>query len=239
MIFASIRSLLLTAVALGGLIGQTPAPAPAKSADAKPADAKPAAIKLADVKPPQPAKAPEPAPPLVPEPSGVSSPAEVQSIYLLPMGSGLDQYLATQIVRHGFYRVVTDPSKADAILTDRIGRSFEMKIDELYPKPAPPPPPPEVKPSDDSKQSKDDEEAAKAEVSRRQTEAAMDKARTEWMASRSSFGRGHGTLYLVDRYNRNVLWSIYQPPKNSRSDELDRTAQRIVEELEKKVKPRK
>ena len=62
---------------------------------------------------------------------------QVQSVYILPMRSGMDQYLANKIVRHGTLLVVTDPQRADAILTDHIGASFERKLDELYPPPKP------------------------------------------------------------------------------------------------------
>jgi len=236
MIFASFRSLLLSAVALGGLLAQTQSPAPPKPADTQ----QPPATKAPE-QPPTPAPAPAPVqapapvpvPAPAPEPPGLSSPAEVHNVYLLQMGHGFDQYLATQIVRRGIYRVVTDASKADAILTDRIGRPLESKLDELYPKPQPP----EAKPVEEAKQT--DDEAAQAEATRRQTEAAMDKARNEWMATRSTYGRGRGTIYMVDRHNRNVLWSAYMPPKNTTPDELDHIAQKIVEDIVKWIKPPK
>jgi hypothetical protein len=47
----------------------------------------------------------------------------------------------------------------------------------------------------------------------------------------SSFGGGKGTLFLVDAHSRNVLWSVYEKPKNSSPDELDRTAKRVVTRL--------
>ena len=61
---------------------------------------------------------------------------QVQSVYILPMSSGMDQYLANKIVRQGLFQVLTDPQKADAILTDRIGEPFERKLQELYPPPS-------------------------------------------------------------------------------------------------------
>src|SRR5678809_764458 len=45
----------------------------------------------------------------------------VKTVYLLPMAGGLDQYLALQLTSGGVLQVVTDPKKADAILTDGIG----------------------------------------------------------------------------------------------------------------------
>jgi hypothetical protein len=60
--------------------------------------------------------------------SGVS---ETQSVYLLPMAGGLDQYLANRL--NGVFRVVTDPKLADAVMTDQLGEAFERKLAELYP----------------------------------------------------------------------------------------------------------
>ena len=67
---------------------------------------------------------------------------EVKTVYLLPMGSGLDQYLANWLTRIGRFEVVTDPAKADAIFTDRLGTAFEEKWKEMYPPPEPPKPEP-------------------------------------------------------------------------------------------------
>ena len=40
------------------------------------------------------------------------------------MGSGMDQYLANQLTNAGIFEVVTDPKKADAILTDNVRRGI-------------------------------------------------------------------------------------------------------------------
>ena len=135
--------------------------------------------------------------------------SQVQFIYLLPMGSGLDQYMANWLVRENVYRVVTDPQKADAVLTDQIGVPLQEKLLELYP----PPPPPE--PPEDEK--KKDEGGLKGDLSK----------------PRSTFSRGRGNVFLVDLKSRRVLWSIYERPKNSLPDELDKTSQRIVRQLKK------
>jgi hypothetical protein len=47
----------------------------------------------------------------------------------------------------------------------------------------------------------------------------------------SSFGKGKGTIFLVDAASRRVLWSTYEKPRNSSPQEQDRTAQRIVDRL--------
>jgi hypothetical protein len=143
---------------------------------------------------------------------GASSPQlqQVQSVYILPMGSGMDQFLANRLARFGKMQVVADPQHADAILTDRLGEPFEKKLDELYPAA------PVEKDTDD--------EDATATVK-------------EEPARIGSFSRGRGTFFLVDRKTRNVLWSTYERPKNGSPDELNRTAERVVNNLKHDLKP--
>src|SRR5262249_31480309 len=52
----------------------------------------------------------------------------------------------------------------------------------------------------------------------------------------SSFGRGKGTIFLVDLKSRAVLWSWYEKRMSSRPEMLDRTAARIVEQIKKQQK---
>ena len=54
-----------------------------------------------------------------------------QSVYLLPMASGLDQHLASRLAADGNVRVVTDVKLADAVFTDKLGEGFEGKLAEL------------------------------------------------------------------------------------------------------------
>src|SRR5580658_753766 len=58
--------------------------------------------------------------------------AAVKSVYLMPMSGGLDQYLAIRLTNGGAFQVVTDPQKADAIFTDRIGANFEQSLQDMY-----------------------------------------------------------------------------------------------------------
>jgi hypothetical protein len=44
-------------------------------------------------------------------------------------------------------------------------------------------------------------------------------------------GAPRGTIFLVDPRQRVVLWSTYSPAKNGSSAEMDRTANRIANEL--------
>jgi hypothetical protein len=129
----------------------------------------------------------------------------VQTVYLLPMANGLDQYVANRLAASGVFHVTTDPKKADAIFTDRLGEAFEQRLDSLLL-------PPVEKPSKESKA----EERAAPRV--------------------SSFSRSKGTVFLVDAATRAVLWSAYEPPKNTSPRELDRTAQRVVSALKQPVK---
>lgn len=137
----------------------------------------------------------------------------VGSVYILPMSSGMDQFLANRLTTMGVFQVVTDPQKADAVITDRIGESFQTKLDEVYPPPAPP------KPVKDEKSAKDDKKDRKDDLS------AGAVARV------SSFNTGKGNFFIVDRRSRNVLWSIYERPKDSTPGELTKTAEKVVKRL--------
>jgi hypothetical protein len=52
----------------------------------------------------------------------------------------------------------------------------------------------------------------------------------------SAFGRGKGTIFLVDLKSRAVIWSGYEGRIGSTPDLLDRTAVRIVREIKKQQK---
>src|SRR5258706_9413544 len=56
----------------------------------------------------------------------------VKTVYLLPMFSGLDQYLAVRLTTASVLQVVVDPQNADAVLTDHLGQSFEEQLDVMY-----------------------------------------------------------------------------------------------------------
>src|SRR2546422_549495 len=49
----------------------------------------------------------------------------------------------------------------------------------------------------------------------------------------STFGRGRGTIFLVDMKSRAVIWSAYEKPGKATSDVLDRTAAHIVQQIKK------
>ena len=143
---------------------------------------------------------------------------EVKSVYILRMGNGLDQYLASELVKHGVYTVTTDAQKADALLTDTLGEGFEKKFSELYPPPAPPPAAKKDEKDKDKKEEKKDGGLMGEPVQRMGT---------------STLGRAKGNIFLVDRKSRNLLWSMNRQPKHSGSAEMVNHARKIVEQLKK------
>jgi hypothetical protein len=52
-------------------------------------------------------------------------------------------------------------------------------------------------------------------------------------ADNSNMGRSKGMVFLVGTKSRQVLWSIYDLPKDASSKELDRIASAIVSRLRK------
>jgi hypothetical protein len=142
--------------------------------------------------------------------------AQVQSVYILPMSGGMHQHLTNRLVKLGLFQVVADPHRADTVLTDRLGAAFETQLtewDQIEAQRNPPPPPP-VKP-EAAKEEGDDSKPL--ELASRQVTAAIS--------------RGKGTLFLVDRRSRKVLWSTYQRSKSTQPDELERTAGRVADRL--------
>jgi hypothetical protein len=156
---------------------------------------------------------------------------EVKRVYILAMTASMDQFLASQLVKAGIFEVVTDPKKADAIITDRVGESFENKLDDLYPPPAPPKPAkPAAAASDDSKS-----DSAKP-VGRADALAGVDLTGA---ARPTTMGHGKGNIFIVSRGSRAVLWSVYEPPKNNTSRELTKTAERVVKHLQEDLTEKK
>jgi hypothetical protein len=145
---------------------------------------------------------------------------QVRTVYLLPMGGGLEQFLANRLTAAGRYQVVTDPAQADAILTDRIGAEFEERLRELYP---PPPPPPEEEEDEDDKDTK-----------KKKEEPSVAALMGESAGGRpvSTFTRSRGNVFLVDRSAKRVIWSTYLRPRTTRPDELNRAADQIIDRLD-------
>lgn len=135
--------------------------------------------------------------------------ADYKTVYVLPMSSGLDQFLAIKLTTGSVMQVVTDPRKAEVVLTDAIGAAFEERLDDLY---GQKPTKSEEKDDKDSKDSKDN----------------MNSSPPISPAS-----RGKGAIFLVDRKTRDVVWSMYVKPKGSTPDDMNRIAGEIAAKLEK------
>jgi hypothetical protein len=173
---------------------------------------------------------------------------KVRSVYILPMSSGMDQYLANRLTSMGVFQVVADPQKADTVLTDGVGQRFEEKMKELYPPPPPPAPPPAVKKVEDAEKAKDDDnnkgtdadkDASKGQDPKPKGSASSNKTFQDAQPVMSSWVHGRGNFFLVDRQSRSVIWSIYELPKNSTPDELAKTATKVVQRLKKDLEPPK
>lgn len=130
----------------------------------------------------------------------------VKTVYLLKMTAGLDQYLANELTQGSVYAVTTDPQRADALFTDSVGESFEKKFAELYPPPA-----------------------AKADKEKKDAESKDQPVRL----GTSTWSRGQGTVFLVDRKTRNVLWSMQRTTKNTQRTAIVEQAKKITEQLKK------
>jgi hypothetical protein len=153
--------------------------------------------------------------------AGFEQLGRVKRVYLVSMGNGLDQYLANRLTRSGEFQVVTTAADADAVFTDHLGAAFDKQMLELFPL-AP-------KVTEKGKDGKDkDKDAEKPK-----------EAKDDRLVVGSSFSRGKGNVFLVDRNTKAVLWSHYQRPKNSSPDEVKRTADKIVGRLTSDAKPKK
>jgi hypothetical protein len=136
--------------------------------------------------------------------------AGASAVYIMPMSNGLDQFLALRITTGGVMQVVTDPMKADVVLTDRVGSGFDEKWNELYPPPKP------AKSDDKDSKNKDKD---KDDVYAIQRGASQPSTRSR------------GAIFLIERSTRNVLWSTYVRPKTTAPDDMNHTADLIAKEL--------
>jgi hypothetical protein len=140
----------------------------------------------------------------------------VHTVYVLPMAHGLEQYLANILTGENVFVVVTDPKMADAVFTDHVGAALQEKLDVMLAPPAEKPDPKDADKIDSPKGS------------------LLEPAnKLQNPANTSSMSRSRGTVFLVGTKSRQVLWSIYDLPKDSSSKEMDRIASAIVSRLRK------
>ena len=141
----------------------------------------------------------------------------VRTVYIMPIGHGLDQYVANRLTREHLLEVVADPARADAIFTDGLGKPLEYALEKLHPTPKP------AEEEDTDSESNADTPDTKS--------PRRAKITTNAEPVTSTFGRGKGTLFLVDARSRAVLWSVYEKPKRYTPDQLDHIAKRVVDRL--------
>ena len=175
--------------------------------------------------------------------------AGVHSVYLLPMAKGMDQYLANRLTNERVFRVVTDPKLADAIFTDHLGEGFQAQLEDFSPTPKPPEPPkpavaePAAKTGDEpappAKPAHSDSKAKPAGDAPSSPDLLGKTENTLTSPTSSGFSRARGTVFLVDAKSRQVVWSIYEPPKDFEGKEMNRTASDIVSRLKKDLNPKK
>ena len=172
---------------------------------------------------------------------------QIRAVYILPMRLGFDQYLANQLAQSRLLRVVTDPKKADGVLTDHLGESFEATLDEINPPPKPPPPvAAEAKPAasattSDAKtadvESALGEPAAKPPAKKAKVspvEAAADQSSPP---PRGSFSTGRGNVFLVDKASRAVVWSTFEQLESAQPAYLTHIAEYVVKDLKHALQP--
>jgi hypothetical protein len=150
---------------------------------------------------------------------------DIKTVYLLPMSNGLDQYLASQLTIGSVLQVVTDPQQADAVFCDRLGESLEQKLADLY----------------GQKIKSDKAEPDKA--SEKTDEKAGDKPDDKADGQSKNFARtglqgrsSRGTVFLIDRRTRAVLWSNYEQPKYATPESMRHTASQIASKLARALK---
>ncbi len=145
--------------------------------------------------------------------------SQVQTVYLMPMANGFDQYLANRLRGVSQIRILTDASKADAIFTDKIGPAFESRLEEMETL---------------AKEKAAAEAPAVVPAADAAAPVSADNTRMKFAPKVvSSIGRGRGTYFLVDRRSRIVLWSTFQTSKDSQPKSLNDKAHRVSEELSK------
>lgn len=183
-----------------------------------------------------------------------------RTVYVLSMSRGLDQYLINRLTSEHVFQVVTDPKLADVIFTDHVGESFQAQLELISPTPVPEAEQQANKADKAGKTDKTDkagktdkvDKAGKTDKAGKSDKAdkdSDDSAQTDNPlfakpvntlvnpGLTSTFGRNKGTLFLVDAKSREVVWSVYDPPKTFSGKEMDHTASDIVNRLKKDLNP--
>lgn len=149
--------------------------------------------------------------------------SQAKNVYILPMARGLDQFIADRLTQSHVLQVVTDPTRADAVLSDRLGPGFEQRMSDLYP-PSPAPPP-----------AKSEAKAEPKEPPPASIAPMLGDTINTLSKPVTSFGGGKGTIFLVNIKSREVLWSTFAKPKDARSEQLEKVAAKICDDLKKSL----
>lgn len=134
------------------------------------------------------------------------------------MRNSLDQYLAEQLSAEGPFQVVVDPKLADAIMTERIDAPFLKALDELF--------------------AESGEKGAKAEAAADSTSGgSVEDGLNRQRSANRPMGRPQGTVFLVHRNSRKVLWSTFFNQKDVMPKNLHGQARDVVGRLKKEIQP--
>jgi hypothetical protein len=117
--------------------------------------------------------------------------------------------------------VVVDPKLADAIMTERIDAPFLKAIDELV--------------------ASRGEQPAKTETAAESSPVAAGSVEDGLQAPRPTnrpLGQPSGTVFLVHKASRNVLWSTFVNTQDSTPMKLHGQAKDIAGRLKKEAVPR-
>ncbi len=137
--------------------------------------------------------------------------SDIHKVYLLPMASGFDQYLAERLTTEGVFTVVVDAKQADAIFSERVDPAFGEAMQEIFP-------------------------SAKA-ISKEKKQAEGGVVQ-EAPIKRSS-ARARGNIFLVAVGSRQVIWSTFHRMDDPSPKGLHRRARDIVKELKKELEGKK
>lgn len=153
--------------------------------------------------------------------------ASVRKVYVLPMATGLDQYVAQQLVAQGVLEVVTDLAQADAILSDQVGPRLERQVLVLEHL------------AGRRRRPEGTSEAPATVESGSAGPGLLSRFEDDLGPLTTGFGRTRGNVFLVSRTTGTVLWSTYRRLHRTTPDALHSTAREIVGQLKKAVRSTK
>jgi len=153
--------------------------------------------------------------------------SQVRKVYFWPMRNAFDQYIAQQVARAGIFEVVVDPKMADAIMTERIDRTFLDAIEELFP---------QEEPEDAEEPSKGEDDA---DEEKKEGASSGEMGTIPGLAVKRPAnvprGRPDGTLFLVDIQSRKVLWSTFVPDFDPLPKKLNKYAAEVAQQLNERL----